>query len=488
MNYLNSKKVLSASSIVLLSFTLLSGCASGVKKPPEETVLRITSTQGISDNDAYFRNQYVELFEYAHPNIKIELIPSIDSSLDYMDANDPKNKPKTPFDNVKNAIKGVNPPDVVFMNFQELSTLSSENLLMPLEPFIKKTKFDISTMSPSLLDGLKGQTGGKLYALAPSYSSSALIYNRGMFDSLGLPYPKDGMTWSEILDLAARATHGEGDKKVYGFAFNNYSGDNFSNLLTYSTSLQLHMMDQNAERMTVNGADWEKVWTDYIKIMKDGSTPPIRTGGILIDGPVKEGPLTYDTFLSGRAAMAIVNFGAVNQIVEANRNAGNIQNFNKIDFDFVTVPVHPEQPNIGVGVYFDGLVGVSSTSQNPTNAWDFVNFINSQKYAKIKSKSTNVLSIYDNFNVPKDGLNYNLKAFSKLLPIPDQSQFILFTKYQNLWQVQQEGATIFEETLKGKKTVNAGLQEWESKGNKMLESLKKDPSGRSLYPEPKPLG
>ena len=69
------------------------------------------------------------------------------------------------------------------------------------------------------MDGMKNAGGGKLYALAPTFSSSALIYNKKMFQDAGVDFPKDGMTWDETFDLSKRLAKGEGESRINGFSF-----------------------------------------------------------------------------------------------------------------------------------------------------------------------------------------------------------------------------------------------------------------------------
>src|SRR5690606_22701013 len=52
------------------------------------------------------------------------------------------------------------------------------------------------------------QIEGGLTALPYSRKLFALYYNKDVFDEHDTPYPRDGMTWDEVLDLAARLPSG----------------------------------------------------------------------------------------------------------------------------------------------------------------------------------------------------------------------------------------------------------------------------------------
>jgi multiple sugar transport system substrate-binding protein len=45
-----------------------------------------------------------------------------------------------------------------------------------------------------------------LYALPFSMNYGMTIYNKDIFDKFGIPYPKDMMTWNEMLDLGKKLT------------------------------------------------------------------------------------------------------------------------------------------------------------------------------------------------------------------------------------------------------------------------------------------
>lgn len=55
-------------------------------------------------------------------------------------------------------------------------------------------------MRGSCCRGTDGE--GRLYALPYARNAHALFYNRGLFEELNIPLPRDGMTWPEVIELA----------------------------------------------------------------------------------------------------------------------------------------------------------------------------------------------------------------------------------------------------------------------------------------------
>lgn len=447
-----------------------------------ERTLRIATSMGYGPNDEWFRQRFTELFEFANPNIKIEIIPTMDESYYYgFGKRDPNEKPQDPLEKLKELMQGDNPPDIAMVSFDQLDGLITENLLTQLDPMIQKDKFDTSDIVPAVMDGLKQKGDGKLYALAPTFSASALIYNKQMFDEAGVEYPKDKMTWDEIFDLARRVSKGEGENRKYGFSFSTYSGnDLFYASQTYSEPLQLRMFDDKAEKMTVDTDQWENVWKTILQLKTEKLVPePIdheKMRDAMSSGEYN--PFQYNDFLMGRVAMAPIHFSGLNEIINANKNAQNITGFTPIDWDVVTMPVHQEYPNIGGSMYMDGIMGINSRAQNPEDAWNFIKFINGEDWARLKSSSeSNIVSRKKYIKNMKDGVEFNVDAFTTLIPAPNVYDTQLYREKEGLYQVHDLGRQAFEEAAQNKMTVREALKKWQTDGDAVLQQIKANPNG-----------
>lgn len=140
-------------------------------------MLRIGVLYGSYD-DSYFRQQYTDVYEFTHQNVRIEVVPAIDQSqYRYQDNSQPYVQPDY-LDNMKKIMTGSNPVDVVVTDTSVLNQLIKENMVKQLDPLIQEDKFDTSDYVPAVIDGIKDLGEGSLYALTPSFSSSALFYNK----------------------------------------------------------------------------------------------------------------------------------------------------------------------------------------------------------------------------------------------------------------------------------------------------------------------
>lgn len=99
-------------------------------------------------------------------------------------------------------------PDILLDTaYWRLEDYKKYNMRYDLTGIIKKNHFDLSKFEPVLVNNIKAESNsGKLYALPYSRYADALFYNKTIFDTFGVPYPKDTMTWDQIYQLAKRVT------------------------------------------------------------------------------------------------------------------------------------------------------------------------------------------------------------------------------------------------------------------------------------------
>jgi multiple sugar transport system substrate-binding protein len=117
-------------------------------------------------------------------------------------------------------------------------------------------------------------------------------------------------------------------------------------------------------------------------------------------------------FIMGRSAMAFKYSYEVQQITQAKEQ---LKSVTPVNWGIVTAPVDPNNRNQSSYFSLGNTFAVSASAGSPRAAWEFVKYINSDAFAKLKSKSSygNLMS-RTAYNADKDGRS--MEPFYKLEP------------------------------------------------------------------------
>ncbi|MCU6709434.1 extracellular solute-binding protein [Paenibacillus sp. J5C_2022] len=489
------KKWTATGMTLALATGLLAGCSGGDDPGKQENqVVRIGVLYGGPENEPYFRQQYTDMYEMMNPNVQFEIVTAVN----YDDQRYMQQKPgeeverPNPYEEMKNLMTGNNPVDVVVIDYGMLRRFTQDNLLQPLDPLIQKDKFDLTDYVDTVIEGIKQAGDNQIFALTPTFTSSALYYNKKIFADNNIEPPQDKMQWADILNLARQVSSGEGEDRTFGFSFNRWSNDGFSSVMSYSESLQLKMWDDKGEKMLVNTDGWADAWDTVYKLYQEDIVPDEEFMQIMYnkmassDGSYTYDPFGGDLFLKGKVAMTIDGYYYINELRRANDNADKIENFEMVDWDVVTVPTHSSAPDIGGNIYLSQLMGINTKSPNPEGAWDFIKFSNSEDWARLKSRSLHELVARKEFLKPIAGMDYNVNAFTTLKPIPPSTvdEERIYQDNPGIWDVQNVGREMFQKVMSGEMDTRQALAEWEVRGNEILQRI---PGADGGVIEPMPM-
>ncbi|MBB6636361.1 ABC transporter substrate-binding protein [Cohnella thailandensis] len=481
------KKSIAATLSIAMLVPLVAACSSDSSDDPNNRrTLRIGMLYGSPDNETYFRQQYTDMFEMTHNNIDIEIVNAYDwSEMQYATEEERKENPQPePMELYKKLMTGDNPVDVIMLDSGSMiGDLVEANMVKPLDPLLKKDKIDLADYVPSVIDYIREQGNGQIYGLTPTFSSSALFYNKKLFTDKGITPPTDDMTWDQVFALARQVTSGTGKDAIFGFSFNDWnSGLNFYNVQNIVAPLQLRTFDTQGEKMTVNTPQWEKAWAEPIQLYKDRVIPKVEDfqQEQPMDGNYRYDPYEQRPFFSGRLAMMIGSYNLVNELDAFNRNVSKMKDYKAIEWGVVTYPQLSEMPGVGGNMYLNQLVGINATAPNEKDAWEFIKFINGKENAKFKARSQYELSTLQEFVKPKEGATFNMEAFTKLKPVSYESSDAdtqLYKDRPNLNLLYNLSEQAFQKALSGDMSVKEALADWQAKGDELLQKIKANPTG-----------
>ena len=129
-------------------------------------------------------------------------------------------------DKAVTTILGGGGPDILAVDVTQMGTLVDKNLLAPWDDQIQD--MDLSDFA-SVIEGCRFDN--VYYGLPYRTSASIMLYNKTMFDAAGVPYPEEGWTYEDMLEIARQLTI-PGEQYGLGIAVSNSDPSNVFTCLT----------------------------------------------------------------------------------------------------------------------------------------------------------------------------------------------------------------------------------------------------------------
>ncbi|GAA3412483.1 ABC transporter substrate-binding protein [Paenibacillus hodogayensis] len=119
---------------------------------------------------------------------------------------------------LKTILETGQPLDIYYDSFANTPTnLLQNGLQYDLTGLIKQYNYDVSPLEKTSVDAQRQLANGGMYGLPVSIDSVALLYNKGLFNQFGLPYPKDNMTMDDLYELTRKMSRVVDGVNYYGF-------------------------------------------------------------------------------------------------------------------------------------------------------------------------------------------------------------------------------------------------------------------------------
>jgi multiple sugar transport system substrate-binding protein len=138
--------------------------------------------------------------------------------------------------------------------------------------------------------------------------------------------------------------------------------------------------------------------------------------------------------------------------------------FKAINWDVVTVPTDPSQPDVTGGIHLDSVFSINASSENLSAAWEFLKYANGEQLAKSGSKMSPTLSARTAYKNEVEGKN--IEAF-----------YALGANEQSLLQTLPDGfansfSSLATEQIKkvvdGTQSVDEALKKIQTQGQDLL--------------------
>lgn len=340
----------------------------------------VTLTYAIWDQaQAAAMKQIIQEFHTQHPNIDVQV-------------------QVTPWESywtkLQTSVTAGSGPDVFWMTMVYAKYYATGGGIAPLDDQVKSSKLDTSVYVPSVTKAYT--VDGKLYGIPKDVNGFGLCYNKKLFDAAGVKHPDDSWKWTDVIAAAQKLT--DQKKGVYGFVAPE--ADELSWYLTVpQVGGQVISPDGTSsgydKDQTIQGIQF---WTDMIT--KYHVSPTLQQ-------TTDTDPLAMLT--SGKVAMRYCGSWEPEEIAAVPYGKANIG-----------IAPLPAGPTGSRDYYSNGLANsMSAKTKHSQQAWEFLQFLGSERAAEIQAKTGTVIPAYQG----------HADAYAKAMPEFDLQIFVDHLKY-----------------------------------------------------------
>ncbi|MDF2721754.1 MAG: family 1 extracellular solute-binding protein [Paenibacillus sp.] len=416
------KKWMLAASLLLVPAALLTACSGGgnsatepapqEKKPAEPITLYVYD--GVYTK-ADFEAIYPAALKEKFPNVTLQRIEKMTANV-HID--------------VEQMVVSGQELDIILAPNFHYQLLNQIGIIEDITARVKSNSAELAKLNKDVNDNLTKVGNGKIVMLPLFRNIQATFYNKGIFDKLGVSYPKDGMTYDDAIELAKKMTRTLDGIKYYGFFPGNPAiqlGQLSQTFLDGKTDEPLLLSDSFTKVLNLHKSVFEVPGNDFVDVAKGRD----------------------NFFKVQNTAMIVDGMGYMNQ-----------QNMDTIDWDMVTIPSFKDKPNVHAKLDFFASY-VSLKSKHKEAAVDVITAMaTNEKIQGLIAESARI-PVIDNADVLKkygskkmQGKNTSVLQKTISAPLPATSN------YENQWNLTGAPfmAQAYTPVMQGKIDANTGLR------------------------------
>jgi multiple sugar transport system substrate-binding protein len=421
---------------LLAAVLLLAGCSSG--KPAdsgktEESGLKV-STDPVTLkfyvnvtrlSDLEFQNLYVEPLKKKYPYITLQKLEG----------------------KLEELVAAGETPDLIMSDNDWHMPLKQLDLPADLTDLVKQAKLDLSQFQPEAVQAVRNLSPGKLEGIPFDLNTGALFYNKDIFDKFGVPYPKNDMLWSDILELSKRLTRVDNGTQYIGW------DPRFPDHLVSPYSQEF--VDPKTNKALVDIPLYRKVLDLFQQVY---AQPGYVSGKTYTYGP--------DGFTTKHIlAMQADWVGKLVSDILAQEDAGNVMNW-----DMATEPRFEDAVGKGRHALADILV-ITKPSKYKEQAMQVIQMITSREQQIEMTKNGRLTILTDKSIMSQFGANFpslkgkNIEAIYKYPPSKTPIPNIADKEVQTIIRNMRKEMAI------NKKDINTVLREGQEQADKKIAEM-----------------
>jgi len=230
-------------------------------------------------------------------------------------------------------------PDIVGYYPGNLNAINELGLAFNIEELIKKHRFDLNRFAPEVVETIKiASNQSYITGLAAYHNPFGLFYNKDVFDRMGIPYPKDNMTWEDVQALAVKLT-----KQDNGIQYRGLYADF---LYRGARQLGLAAADFQTNKSLLNTDPWKELFQTWASLY---DIPGLMSGD-------------YKSLNYGRNEQAFIK-GELAMLAGYSNTLNALRKAPDVNWDVVTYPSNKKAP--GTAHRLDSPI-LAITSQSPS--------------------------------------------------------------------------------------------------------------------------
>jgi multiple sugar transport system substrate-binding protein len=332
---------------------LVTGCGSGSGSGVEDTAAKgggpvSLLVFGAPEELAAYRS-LADAYEKATPGAEVKLIEASDRS--------------DLIARLSTSIAGGSPPDLFLMNYRFYGQFAAKNAVEPMDDRLKAAGgIEPGDFYPEAMEAF--QWRGKQLCMPQNVSSLAVYYNRDLFNKYGVPEPKAGWTWNDLIATASTLTRDAAGAQVKGTE-------------SEGAAKKPAVYGLGVEPSIIRVAPM--VWSNGGEIVDDARKPSRFT----LDTP--EAREALRTFTDLRLAYGVVptdeeveseddesrfSNGRLAMVLSSRRSTTTFRTIKGFDWDVAPLPSFGEP----VGVLHADAYCITKGAKNKDGAWRFVEY------------------------------------------------------------------------------------------------------------------
>ncbi|MEF3311902.1 extracellular solute-binding protein [Paenibacillus sp. GYB004] len=397
------------------------------KKDPVELVFY----SQVADYDQTFMDTFGNMIQTKFPHVTVKHLPA------------GSNK-------IADVVASGQTIDVMFMSIGQADSLTTYDYQYDISEMIKTSKYDLSKLEPSAVELQKGFANNGMYGLPVFTNTLGLFYNKNLFDKFGVEYPKDGLNWDQLKDLAKRLSRTEGGVSYKG--------------LVMSSSANIVLNQYSAAY--IDPATKKSIFTtDSFKKAFELLTSVSRIPGNELTAQTWSLAEQQKMFFQNQNAAMLLHFVVLSLSTLKDQ----------FDWDIATFPQLADKPGVGPQSY-PTYFYVTKTSKHKQDAFDVIAYLTTEEFQNHLAKKGMLPILKDRVagmsqfgqDVPTLK-NKNVKAL-----LPEKFAPSALTKVEVV-KAQSPGHTAYFEayqnTVLGQKDTNTALREAGEKLDQKLADL-----------------